>query len=189
MRARLLTRANTAVVNAGDKTRVVDQFQHRIGIVLRVERTQAQPRGFDYDSHVTLRHHEKPDCCAGASLASAMQHVVARCACNGTPHISRTMPGSPPIPHWRVLSCARHRPPGSAPSRCNSSAGISSKKRLGLSRTCSPNLRVSLLWLIHNCSLARVMPTYNKRRSSCRLPSSRLTSCGSTPSSQPTMNT
>ncbi len=33
------------------------------------------------------------------------------------------------------------------------------------------------------------MPTYSRRRSSCRLPSSRLTWCGRTPSSQPMMNT
>ena len=47
----------------------------------------------------------------------------------------------------------------------------------------------SRLWLSHSCSLARVMPTYIRRRSSCRLPSSTLVSCGSVPSSQPTMNT
>ena len=76
---------------------------------------------------------------------------------------------------------------GSAPSRCSSAAGSSSRNRLGASRRRSPQRCASRAYESHSCSLARVMPTYSRRRSSSMRPSSTLASCGRVSSSTPTM--
>ena len=70
-----------------------------------------------------------------------------------------------------------------------SSCGISSMKRLGGMNCHWPIFLRFTQWVKVRFFLARVMPTYIRRRSSSKLPSSTLSPCGNTPSSQPIKNT